>query len=48
MTFSDENLNTRNICVTYVDYAKNLQAKYFTSENIPIYSVRSNLADSGL
>ena len=43
MTFSDEN---KIFCIAYVkvrwrnlDYAKNLQVKYFTGENIPIYGI---------
>ena len=54
MTFTDENLNVRNILYNVrwpipilvakvwwrkLDYAKNLQAKYFTDENIPIYGI---------
>ena len=56
-TFSDENLNMRNILCNIrrpipilvakiwrrnLDYAKNLQAKYFTGENIPIYGNRAS------
>ena len=48
-TFSNKNLNTRNVFFEmYVNYTKNLQAKYFTGENIPIYGIGSNLGDSGL
>ena len=57
ITFSNENLNTRNILCNVrqpililvakvwrrnLDYAKNLQAKYFTGENIPIYGNRAS------
>ena len=47
-TFSNENLNTQNILCNVCRLCEKFTSKIFTSENIPIYGVRSNLADSGL